>query len=65
MYFASGRRRRQLRELQRIAPEIGKLHHLIALVVMPQDDQARPQLGFRAGDALLELLLGKRHVELR
>jgi len=25
-----------------IAPEIGKLYHLVALVMMPQDDQARP-----------------------
>ena len=49
----------------RITPEIGELHHLIALIVMSQDHQARPQRRFRDGNALVKFLFRKPHVQFR
>jgi hypothetical protein len=55
------------RELQRVADEIGELDDFVALIVMPEDDEAIAERALRGGDARVhlvfrqaEILLGQR-----
>ena len=43
-------------KLERVAGVVGKLDHLVALVVMAQDDEAAAELLPGGGDALVHLL---------
>ena len=52
----------ELRELERIAAEIGELHHALALVVMPQDHDAPAEAALGVPGARADLVLGKRRV---
>jgi hypothetical protein len=42
--------RRETRQLQRVAGVVGKLDDLVALVVMPQDNEALAECGFGGRD---------------
>src|SRR5690606_41820515 len=55
-------RRGLLRELERIALEVGELDDLIALVMMPEDRQAAPELLPEREDP--RVTLGRRHLEV-
>ena len=51
-------------ELERVAGVVGELDHLVALVVMAEDDEATAELGLRRGDAAVHLLVGETEVFL-
>ena len=59
---ATGRR---ARELQRIAGEVGELDDLVALVVMPEDDQPFAKGLLRSGDARVHLVVREAEIALR
>src|SRR5581483_3047086 len=48
--------RRQLRQLERVAPVISIFDNLVALVVMPQDNQSSAQFLLRRSNAPIQLL---------
>ena len=51
-----------LREFERVAAIVCELDDLIALVVVPQDHESRPQRRLGAPNALIKLLLGELDV---
>ena len=51
-----------LRQLVRVAEEVGVLHDLVALVVMAEDDQAPAERELRRADARVELGVGQAFV---
>ncbi len=55
-------RRRRLRELERVADRVGELDDFVALVVMPEDHQARAQGGLGRRDPHVHL--GVRQAEV-
>ena len=57
-----GMGRRAAGELERVAAEVGVLNDLVALVVVAEDGEARPQLRPRRRDAPVHLLF--RHAEI-
>ena len=53
------------RELQRVAGEVGELDHLVALVVMAEDDDALAERRLGGGDPRVHLVVGEAQVFLR
>ena len=51
-------------ELVGVAGVVGELDHLVALVVMPEDDQPAAERALRGGDAAVHLLVGQADVPL-
>ena len=52
------------RELERIAGVVGELDHLVALIVMAEDDEPPAERRFRRRDAAVHLLVGEAEVAL-
>ena len=52
------------RKTEGVADVVRELDHLVALVVMAEDDQARAQRRLRGGDAAIELLVGQTEISL-
>ena len=53
------------RELQRVADVVGELDHLVALVVMAEDDDALAERRLRGGDARVHLVVRQAQISLR
>ena len=51
-------------ELQRVADEVGELDHLVALVVVAEDDEAVAERLLRGGDPRVHLVVGQTQVAL-
>ncbi len=56
---------RGARQLQRIAGEVGELDDLVALIVMPEDDEPLAERLLRRGDAGVHLVVREAEVVLR
>ncbi len=56
------RRRGRLRQLVAVAGEVGKAHHLVALVMVAQNHGGRAQLRARRGNALVHRVVGQRQI---
>ena len=54
-----------LRELERVAGDVGELDHLVALVVMAEDDEPIAEGGASGGNAHVELVVGETEVGVR
>ena len=52
-------------ELVGVAGVVGELDHLVALIVMPEDDEAAAERRLRGGDARVHLLVRQADVALR
>ena len=52
------------RELERVAGVVGELDHLVALVVMAEDDEPVAERRFRRGDARVHLLVRQAEIAL-
>src|SRR6185436_15030329 len=52
-------------ELERVADEIGELDHFVALVVVPEDDEAIAERSLRRGDPFVHLVFGQAEILLR
>ena len=52
------------REAERIAGVVGELDHLVALIVMAEDDQPAAERRLRRGDAAIELFVGQTEISL-
>ena len=50
---------------ERVAGGVRELDHLVALVVMAEDDQPVAERFARRGDAQIEILLGEAQIALR
>ena len=61
-FVARGRR---AGELQRVADVIGELDHFVALIVMPEDDDAFAERRFCSRDAGIELIVRKAEKAFR
>ncbi len=53
------------RELQRVADEVRELDDLVALIVMPEDDQPVAELRLGFSDPRIHLVVGETEVSLR
>ena len=53
------------RELERVAGVVGELDHLVALIVMAEDDQPAAERRLGGGDADVHLLVGQAEIPLR
>ena len=53
------------RELQRIAGEVGELDHLVALIVMAEDDQPLAERVLGRGNARVHLVVREAEIVLR
>ena len=51
-------------EAERIAGVVGELDHLVALIVMAEDDQPAAERRLRRRDAAVELLVGQTEIAL-
>ncbi len=51
-------------ELERIAGVVGELHHLVALIVMAENDETTTERRFRRGDAAIHLLVREAEIVL-
>src|SRR5262249_35860151 len=58
-------RRRELRQLERVAPRVGILDDLVALVVVTEDDQAVAQLLPCRHDAVIQFRGGHKSILAR
>ena len=55
----------ELRELERVADQVGPADHLVALVVVPEDEQPVAERFLRGRDASHELVVGREGVLVR
>ena len=52
-------------ETERVADVVGELDHLVALIVMAEDDQPAAERRLGRRDATVELLVGQTEIALR
>ena len=65
MNSASGMLRDVLGELVRIAGVVGELDHFVALIVMPENDEATAERRLRRGNPRVHFLVGQTDIPLR
>ena len=52
------------REAEGVADVVGELDHLVALIVMAEDDEPCAERSLRGGDAAIELFVGQTEIPL-
>ena len=57
--------RRELRELERVADHVGPADHLVALVVVAEDEETTAERGLGGRDASDDLVVGREGVVVR
>ena len=65
MNSAVGTARRSARKAQRVPREVREPDHLVALIVMPENDDALPERRLRGGNPRVHLVVREAEIALR